>query len=73
MSASPARIDLRREHNLGRDSMKSCLKRDAARYPEATRVRIHRALSWLERAEKESKDPDATFIFLWIAFNAACA
>jgi hypothetical protein len=35
-------------------------------------LRIHRALSWLERAEK-SDDADGRFIFLWIAFNAAYA
>jgi hypothetical protein len=30
-------------------------------------------LSWLHRAEQEASDPDAQFIFLWIAFNAAYA
>lgn len=40
---------------------------------EAVRVRIHRAISWLVRAEQESGDPDAQFLFLWIAFNAAYA
>lgn len=41
--------------------------------PEALRTRIHRALSWLARAEREPDDPDARFLFLWIAFNAAYA
>lgn len=41
--------------------------------PEALRARIHRALSWLTRAECEADDPDARFLFLWIAFNAAYA
>lgn len=54
-------------------AMKTRLKRDADKYPESTRVRLHRALSWLGRAEREDKDPDATFLFLWIAFNAAYA
>ncbi|MEY4357660.1 MAG: hypothetical protein RL469_986 [Pseudomonadota bacterium] len=36
-------------------------------------LRVHRSLSWLERAEREKADPDARFIFLWIAFNAAYA
>lgn len=36
------------------------------------RLRIHRALSWLNRAE-QCDDLDARFIFLWIAFNAAYA
>lgn len=39
--------------------------------PELYRVRIHRALSWLARSERETEDADARFIFLWIAFNAA--
>ncbi|PRH81308.1 HEPN domain-containing protein [Arenimonas caeni] len=41
--------------------------------PDAWRVRIHRALSWLARAEAEPDDPDARFLFLWIALNAAYA
>ena len=41
--------------------------------PEDLRVRIHRAISWLERAEQEPDDHDARFIFLWIALNAAYA
>lgn len=41
--------------------------------PEPLRVRIHRAISWLVRAERETDDPDARYIFLWIAFNAAYA
>lgn len=38
--------------------------------PEGLKVRIHRALSWLQSAE-ESNDADMRFIALWIAFNAA--
>lgn len=41
--------------------------------PEALRVRIHRAISWLARAEQEKEDQDARYIFLWITFNAAYA
>lgn len=43
-------------------------------------LRSNRAISWLERAacehhpgEVSRNDPDASFIFLWIAFNAAYA
>lgn len=32
--------------------------------PDALRMRIHRALSWLARAEREADDPDARFLFL---------
>lgn len=35
-------------------------------------LRVHRALSWLNRAE-QADDPDGRFIFLWIVFNAAYA
>lgn len=36
-------------------------------------LRLRRATSWLARAEREKDDPDAAFIFYWIAFNAAYA
>ena len=36
-------------------------------------LRVHRALSWLDRAGREADDLDARFTFLWIAFNAAYA
>jgi hypothetical protein len=41
--------------------------------PEALRLRIHRALSWLARSEQEMDDLDARFILQWIALNAAYA
>jgi hypothetical protein len=42
-------------------------------HPEPFRLRVHRALSWLKRAEAEVDDPDVRFILLWIGFNAAYA
>jgi len=44
-------------------------------YPENLGLRVHRALSWLHRAEQlaNAGDVDGEFIFLWIAFNAAYA
>lgn len=36
-------------------------------------LRVHRALSWLRRAEAEQDDQDVRFILLWIGFNAAYA
>lgn len=53
---------LKQRHRAIRDSQ-----------PEALRVRIHRAISWLARAEQEGDDMDARFLFLWIALNAAYA
>lgn len=40
--------------------------------PADLNLRVHRALSWLQRAEM-AEDDDGRFIFLWIAFNAAYA
>lgn len=51
----------------------SRFKRAPAAHSETNRIRIHRAISWLARAEREADDPDARFIFLWITFNAAYA
>lgn len=42
-------------------------------FPEGLALRVHRALSWLGRAEAENDDPDIRFILLWIGFNAAYA
>ena len=39
--------------------------------PDDLALRMRRALSWLERAEKEADDDDAAFTFYQIAFNAA--
>lgn len=54
-------------------ALKARLKAAGETLPEPSRIRIHRAISWLRRAELESEDLDARFIFLWIAFNAAYA
>lgn len=40
-------------------------------FPEALTLRVHRALSWLGRAEAE--DLDVRFLLLWVGFNAAYA
>lgn len=44
-------------------------------YPANLALRVHRALSWLRRAEELGRqdDLDGQFVFLWIAFNAAYA
>ncbi len=52
---------LKQRHRLVRDA-----------HPTSLTLRIHRALSWLNRAE-QAEDIDGKFIFLWIAFNAAYA
>lgn len=47
-------------------------KQHRSEFPDNFRLRIHRALSWLKKAE-ETADLDTKFITLWIAFNAAYA
>jgi hypothetical protein len=47
------------------------LERDS--HPPNLALCVHRALSWLHRAEQLADDRDGHFIFLWIAFNAAYA
>ncbi len=42
-------------------------------FPATMGLRVHRAISWIGRAEAERIDPDAAFIFFWIAFNATYA
>jgi hypothetical protein len=39
-------------------------------FPQTMGLRVHRAISWIGRAEACGTDDDARFIFLWIAFNA---
>ncbi|OOF50853.1 hypothetical protein BKK52_01535 [Rodentibacter trehalosifermentans] len=49
--------------------------RDIDGYSEDFRLRIHRAISWLEKSEnaEASDDFDTQFIALWISFNSAYA
>ena len=42
-------------------------------FPADLGLRIHRALSWLQRAELTEGDDDIAFICYWISFNAAYA
>lgn len=52
--------------------LKQRQRSERSQYPEALGLRVHRALSWLQKAES-CADRDSRFIFLWIAFNAAYA
>ena len=55
------------------DSLKALHRQSRGTIPDALSLRIHRALSWLKRANLEPDDHDARFLFLWIGFNAAYA
>lgn len=41
------------------------------RFPPKMELRMQRAISWIEGAERYSDDLDMRFLCLWIAFNAA--
>ena len=58
---------------LGFESLKAKqrLIRDA--FPAHLGLRVHRAISWLGRAEAEADDADVRFILLWVGFNSAYA
>lgn len=54
-------------------SLKDKQRRLRDGFPMPLTLRVHRALSWLGRAEQEADDTDTRFILLWIGFNAAYA
>ncbi|WP_179996222.1 HEPN domain-containing protein [Acinetobacter sp. YH16051] len=56
-------------------NLQQLFKQNREQFNEDFRLRIHRSLSWLQRAEqaKQDEDIDSQFIFLWISFNAAYA
>ena len=58
---------------LDHKSLKERQRAERQNHPTNLALRVHRALSWLDRAERCEDDLDARFIFLWIAFNAAYA
>ena len=53
-------------------SLKQRQRDERHSHGEGLALRVHRALSWLDRAE-QCGDDDGQFVFLWIAFNAAYA
>lgn len=53
--------------------LKARQRKEREIYSENLALRVHRALSWLYKAENEQDDIDAQFIFLWISFNSAYA
>lgn len=55
------------------DALKIKQRRMRISFPGDLSLRVHRSLSWLDRAEKSADDLDAQFISLWIGFNAAYA
>ncbi len=58
---------------LGFARLKSKQRQIRSGFPEQLGLRVHRAISWLGRAEREADDDDVRFILLWVGFNAAYA
>ena len=60
---------------MNHEALKERQRAERHGWPENLALRVHRALSWLHRAEQlaHADDVDGEFIFLWIAFNAAYA
>lgn len=58
---------------LDHAALKSRHRKERHRHNPALALRVHRALSWLDRAGRSSDDKDVQFILLWVAFNAAYA
>ena len=56
-------------HPLHAVSLKNKQRELRSGFAEPLTLRVHRALSWLLRAEDEDDDQDVRFILLWIGFN----
>jgi len=61
------------DHPLHPEVLKAKQRSMREDFPTPLTLRVHRALSWLRRAETEEDDDDVRFILLWIGFNAAYA
>src|SRR5690606_39179936 len=64
---------LRKVTTVLHTELKDRHRAERGNHPRDLALRVHRALSWLDRAEQSGADQDARFIFLWISFNAAYA
>ena len=60
---------------MDHERLKTRQRAERHTHPPNLALRVHRALSWLQRAEQlgRAEDTDGQFVFLWIAFNAAYA
>ncbi len=61
--------------DLSYDALKSYQRQNRDGFPENLSLRVHRALSWLNKADqaRAAQDTDTEFIYYWISFNAAYA
>ena len=68
----PRRVHVMSGASMNFEQLKQYQREQRECFSDSLRLRSHRALSWLQRAEM-AEDLDGRFIFLWIAFNAAYA
>lgn len=61
------------DHSLHPNALKAKQRELRDGFATPLTLRVHRALSWLRRAEAEIDDDDVRFILLWIGFNATYA
>lgn len=52
------------------NELKERQRQERENYGDTLALRVHRAISWLARAE-QCEDLDGRFMFLWVSFNAA--
>ncbi|MFV0574700.1 MAG: hypothetical protein ACK5NC_04695 [Vibrio sp.] len=57
---------------LNFEKLKQRHRMERGEFSQSLSIRVHRALSWLNKAEM-CEDDDSKFTFLWIAFNSAYA
>ena len=62
----------RHRHMIPHSTLKTRQRAERDNWSSALALRVHRALSWLNRSE-QCQDDDGRFVFLWIAFNSAYA
>ncbi|MCB5226633.1 hypothetical protein JAO78_007360 [Alishewanella sp. 16-MA] len=63
------------DKDLSHSALKAYQRQLRDHFPDSLSLRVHRALSWLSKAEqaREAKDTDTEFVYYWISFNAAYA
>lgn len=64
---------VRGEVIMSTSALKSFFDQHRDAYPDNLNLRLHRALSWLQKAENSQDDLDIQFISLWVSFNAIYA
>lgn len=61
--------------DLSFEALKRYQREHRKNFPDNLGLRVHRAISWLQKAEqaRQAKDFDTEFIYYWISFNATYA